>query len=258
MSSIIAIHSSTPPALAPPVQRRAVFAGGNDTFTGAASLVAPRFGGLWTDVTGVWGTLKKAATNPQEKEVLWAWSHKYLWPNLARTGLLFVPVLGWLMIPILNMTLFKQWENKGDAIIEKVSKNGGEKALGVNINRIMDGLLEPEKKTSFGYVKDGFNNVMDHFSESNEDNKNVFQQLKLLDGKKSTESVKAFFGLTHYLKGHWAGRIGRFFVMGSFKLARNFKPIMPFVIGVNALIAYALKGRILLSMDKVAKVAAKA
>lgn len=258
MSSITAIHSSVSPVVQQPPQRRVAFAGGNDSFLGPTSVSAPKFGGLWGDMKGAWQSINKAATNPKEKEVLWAWSHKYLWPNVARTGLLFVPVIGWILIPILNMTLFKQWEKKGDAIIEKVSKNGGDKALGVSINKVMDGFLEPEKTSSFGNVRDGFNSIMDHFSESNSSNKNVFQQLKLLEGKKSTESVKAFFGLTHYLQGAWYRKVGGAIVKGSFKLARSFKPLMPLVIGMNALIAYALKGRILKSMETVAKAAAKA
>lgn len=260
MSSITAIHSSTPSALAPSIQRHAVFSGNKDIFTRAAWPTAVRFGGLWGDMQGAWQAINKAATNPADHKVLSAWSQKYVFPNVIRAACLLVPIVGWALLPILNWTWLNKMEKRADGIIQVAAQDGGDKALGVNINRVMDGLMDPSKPEVFKeQIQVGVNNIMDALSESNKDNKSVFEHFKLVDPKKPFFQItQSFFGLFHYLQGSLFGRGVSWAIKGSFKLARGFKPLLPLVVSFNALLALALRKPILRSIERVAQAAAKA
>ncbi|MDH4380219.1 MAG: hypothetical protein QE263_09990 [Vampirovibrionales bacterium] len=229
----------------------------SDSFQSTAS-VSPKFGGAWTDLKGAWGAITKAATNPADHRVLTAWSQKYVFPNVVRAACLVVPVVGWILLPILNWTWLNKMEKKADGIIQTAAENGGEKALGVNINRVMDGVLDPSKPETFKNVQTGVNNIMDELGKSNVDKKSVFEHFKLEEGKPFFKTAQSFFGLFHYLQGSWFGRAISWAIKGSFKMARGFKPLLPLVVGFNALLALALRKPILRSIEKVAQAAIKA
>jgi hypothetical protein len=250
--------SQSPAVIVPGGSLRTRFGARSSDSFHSTSVISPQFGGAWADLKGAWGAINQAATNQADRKVLTAWSQKYVFPNVVRAACLVVPVVGWILLPILNWTWLNKMEKKADGIIQTAAENGGEKALGVNINRVMDGVLDPSKPETFKSVQTGVNNIMEELGKSNVDKKSVFEHFKLEEGKPFFKTAQSFFGLFHYLQGSWFGRFVSWVIKGSFKMARGFKPLLPLVVGFNALLALALRKPILRSIEKVAQAAIKA